>query len=139
MVIRLLAFLCFLIFCAAFFGYYWSGGLIANSATDMLATAHGFLDDIGNDRMEGAYARMSARFHKERTLEQFRALIDKYPVLKSQPTRQMKEYQLTGTWTGGKASFAANIQAAKESLPIKLSLVTEEAVWKVDDLVVPAK
>src|SRR5437588_2147599 len=99
MVMRLLAFLCFLIFCAAFFFYYWSGGLIANSATDMLATANGFLDDVGGSRLESAYARTSERFRKEHTPEQFRALIDNTPLLKSPSSRQIKDYQVAATWT----------------------------------------
>ena len=139
MITRLLAFLCFLVFCAAFFFYYWSGGLIANSTTDMLATANGFLDDVGNGRMESAYARTSARFRQEHAPEQFRALIDKNPLLKSQPSRQIKEYSVTATWKRGTASFHAILQMAKESQPVELRLITEEAAWKVDDLLVTAK
>jgi len=105
----------------------------------MLATANGFLDDVGNGRMESAYARTSARFRQEHAPEQFRALIDKNPLLKSQPSRQIKEYSVTATWKRGTASFQATLQVAKESQPVELRLITEEAAWKVDDLLVTAK
>ena len=139
MVMRLLAFLCFLIFCAAFFAYYWSGGLIANSPTDMLATAKSFLEDIGAGRIDNAYGRTSASFRNHHSPEQFRSLLDKHPVLKTNTTRNVNGYEIISTWTRGAAEYNVTLLQAKESLPVQLRLVTEEAVWKVDELAVRAK
>ena len=123
----------------AFFFYHWQGGLIRLSITDMLASANGFLDDIGAGRIDSAYARTSANFRKVRTADQFKALVDKHPPLKEQPTRKIGGYSVTTTWIRGSATYHATLQVAKESLPVKLGLVTEEGQWKVDDLAVQGK
>jgi hypothetical protein len=139
MIKRSIPFLIFLIVAAAFFYYYWSGGLIANSPTDMLATAKSFLEDVGAGRIDNAYGRTSASFRMQHSPEQFRSLLDKYPVLKTSTTRNMNGYEVVPTWTRGTAEYNATLLQAKESLPVRLRLVTEEAVWKVDELAVGAK
>ena len=136
MIKRTISFVIFLLLCAAFFFYYWSGGLIANSPTDMLAAAAGFLEDVGGGRVENAYAHTSASFRKEHTPEQFREILDKYPLLKSRPKRQVEGYTTKAPWTHGSATYDVTLLVGKESLPVQLQLVTEEAVWKVDNLTV---
>ena len=139
MIKYIIAFIFLVLFSAAFFFYYWSGGLIAHSTTDMLASANVFLEDVGAGRSDNAYARTSSRFRKEHSPEQFRALIGKQPLLKSQPTRQIDGYSVTRSWKQGKADYRAILRVAKESVPVKLTLVTEEAEWKVDDVAVEAR
>jgi hypothetical protein len=139
MIKRSIPFLIFLIAAAAFFYYYWSGGLIANSPTDMLATAKSFLEDISAGRVDNAYGRTSASFRRQHSPEQFRSLLDKHPLLHTTATRQMDGYDIAPTWTRGTAEYKVTLLQAKASLPVRLRLVTEEAVWKVDELAVEAK
>jgi hypothetical protein len=139
MIKRSIPFLIFLIVAAAFFYYYWSGGLIANSTTDMLATAKSFLEDVGAGRIDNAYARTSAAFRRQHSPEQFRSLLDMHPLLKTSATRQMNGYHIAANWTRGTADYDVTVLQAKASLPVRLRLVTEEAVWKVDELAVEAK
>src|SRR5436305_15171631 len=103
MIKRSILFVIFLLLCAAFFFYYWSGGLIANSPADMLGAATGFLEDVGGEQIQNAYAHTSARFRSEYTPEEFRELIDKHPLLKSRPIRQVRGYTISTTWTHGSA------------------------------------
>ncbi len=139
MIKRTIAFLLFMMFAAAFFYYYWSGGLIANSTTDMLVTANSFLADLGAGRTEAAYTRTSTSFRKEHSLEQFRSLIDRHPILKSGAARQINGHDVRPTWLRGTADYNVTLVEGKQSLPVHLQLVTEEAVWKIDEVAVAAK
>ena len=106
-------------------------------ATDVQASqaaAEEFLADIAGGQVDLAYSQTTKDFQARQTLQEFRALIDKNPILKTRSSSFLGSQSITGT----RAVFRATVSAPDgKTLNCTVTVVKEGDTWKVDRLTVP--
>jgi hypothetical protein len=99
--------------------------------TEMQASqtlAQSFLDDVGNGRLDEAYAETSQGFRQRTTREQFGALVEKYPALKGASGMPQPSSAMTPT----AATFTVALSGPNGSVTVTVHTVKEGTQWKVD-------
>ena len=101
------------------------------------ASADAFLNDLGAQRIDNAYARTSKTFQSGQNLTQFRAWVKQYPALTTHTSRSysgINIFQQPGETQG---IVRATVLGPQNSLSFTLVLVKEDERWKVKSLTVP--
>jgi hypothetical protein len=119
--------------------YYWTRSVtglvssVAKTVTDMQAAhqvGESFLADLGQGRIDVAYAATTADFRKGQTKEQLRQYVDGFPLLKQPTTRWLTLTQTAGTLVTFEVSLTG--QKPGEALHGSIRLAKEGDTWKVD-------
>jgi hypothetical protein len=93
-----------------------------------------FGENIATDDIAAAYAQTSRGFQEKQTLEEFKALLQRYPSLKSATSHTLSNMDVKETPNGMEAHVQEIVSGPNGSNTVSLTLVKEEGLWKVDSI-----
>jgi hypothetical protein len=113
---------------------YWLGWIMSSSgdASDATATATAFLEDLVAGRFEAAYARTSTGFQSSNTMEHFRDVLKRNPMLEeAEPIGECSSgiFPVNGCSTS--ESRCCQIWIDKGNRVIALTMRVDRGQWKV--------
>jgi hypothetical protein len=101
------------------------------------AEAKGAPNDPVAKRVEAIYQTTSSGFKAAVSLQQFRDLVAKYPVLTDGGTISFSGMRIVEQPGGKRAVINVSVANANNSIACTVTLVKENEVWKVDGFTVP--
>ena len=113
---------------------------VAASAKQMMEEAQAaqvvaerFLADLGDGQVDFAYKETTQQFQARQTLEQFRAFVDRNPLLKKRTSSNVWAQSNTPNLV----TFQASISTTGGQLNCTIHVAKEGDVWKVDRFTIP--
>jgi hypothetical protein len=95
-------------------------------------SAETFVANLAAGNVEAAYAMTSGGFQAKQSLEEFRALVKRYPALASSSGRTMRNMNITQTPNGPEAQVQETVSTPNSTVTLSLTLIQEDGAWKVD-------
>jgi hypothetical protein len=119
------------------------GGLIFLAAKGLqefpkvIAGADQFMDRIKANKIDEAYQSTIPEFQAKVDLEQFKAIVAKYPAFTNQTARSMAGMRLYQTGQGTRGYVQYNLSSPNNTLSLNLVLKEVNGAWKVESVNLP--
>jgi len=97
-------------------------------------SAEMFSENLASGRIDAAYAQTSPRFQKKQTLEEFKALLKRYPALTTATSRNLSNMDVKQTPDCLEAPGQKVLNGPNIAKTVYLILVKEDEQWKVDSI-----
>jgi hypothetical protein len=115
---------------------YWMVGMFRELPA-VQASAEAFVNDLGAQRVDAAYARTSKAFQQTQSQDQFRAWVKRYPALTTFTSKSYSGLNLYQQPGGTQGIVKVTLLGPQNSLSLTLILVKQDEQWKVNNISVP--
>jgi hypothetical protein len=115
---------------------YWGSGALADLSKAQ-NEADAFLNLIGAEKLDEAYAATAPAFRSKVTPEQFRDLIKKYPAFTKQTRRSLGGMRIYARPEGTQAQIQYNLASPNNTLSLMMVLVKVNGRWQVESVNLP--